>query len=114
CDSRVVIAAYEDDEVTQATAADLMNGRFLAKGKLPITVCASFKYGDGIIAKRLLPQVAAEDLGFNASQMTKEIDSIVTDAIQQKAIPGAVVLVAKDGKIAYERAFGYLTYDSIE
>jgi len=114
CDSRVVIAAYEDDEVTQATAADLVHGRFLARGKLPVTVCESFRYGSGIIAKRLLPQVAAEDLGFNAAQMTKEIDSIVNDAIRQQAIPGAVVLVAKDGKIAYERAFGYLTYDSTE
>jgi beta-N-acetylhexosaminidase len=114
CNSRVVIACYEDDEVTQATAADLVYGRFLAKGKLPVTVCESFKYGAGIIAKRLLPMVPAEDLGFQSAKMAKEIDSIVTDAIAQKAIPGAVVLVAKDGKIAYERAFGYLTYDSTE
>jgi beta-glucosidase-like glycosyl hydrolase/CubicO group peptidase (beta-lactamase class C family) len=114
CNSRVVIACYEDDEVTQATAADLIHGRFLAKGKLPVTVCESFKYGDGIIPKRLLAEVSADELGFKSAQMTKEIDSIVNDAIRQKAIPGAVVLVAKDGKIAYERAFGYLTYDSTE
>jgi Beta-glucosidase-related glycosidases len=114
CDSRVVIACYEDDDITQATAADLIYGRFLAKGKLPVTVCESFKYGDGIIAKRLLPRVDADDLGFQSARMIKEIDSIVTDAIAQKAMPGAVVLVAKDGKIAYERAYGYLTYDSLE
>jgi beta-N-acetylhexosaminidase len=114
CNSRVVIACYEDDDVTQSTAADLIYGRFLAKGKLPVTVCAEFKYGDGIIAKRLLPAVSPDELGFQSAKMAKEIDSIVTDAIAQKAIPGAVVLVAKDGKIAYERAFGYLTYDSTE
>ena len=60
CNSRVVIACYEDDEVTQATAADLVYGRFMAKGKLPVTVCEAFKYGDGIIAKRLLPVVYME------------------------------------------------------
>ena len=46
--------------------------------------------------------------------MNNAIDSIVTDAIRQQAIPGAVVLVAKDGKIVFERAYGYLTYDSSE
>jgi CubicO group peptidase (beta-lactamase class C family) len=114
CDARVLVAAYEDDDVTQTTACDLLHGRFLASGKLPVTVCPSFKYGDGIIVKRLLPIVPASQLGFNEAKLTTAIDSIVNDAIKQKAIPGAVVLVAKDGKIAYEKAFGYLTYDSTE
>jgi beta-glucosidase-like glycosyl hydrolase/CubicO group peptidase (beta-lactamase class C family) len=114
CDARVLVAAYEDDDVTQTTACDLLHGRFLASGKLPVTVCPSFKYGDGIIVKRLLPIVPASQLGFNEAKLTTAIDSIVNDAIRQKAIPGAVVLVAKDGKIAYEKAFGYLTYDSTE
>lgn len=114
CDARVLVAAYEDDDITQTTATDLLHGRFLASGKLPVTVCPSFKYGDGIIVKRLLPTVPANLLGFNEAKLTTAIDSIVTDAIKQKAIPGAVVLVAKDGKIAYEKAFGYLTYDSTE
>lgn len=114
CAARVLVAAYEDDDITQTTASDLLHGRFLAGGKLPVTVCASFKYGDGIIVKRLLPNVPASQLGFNEAKLTTAIDSIVNDAIKQKAIPGAVVLVAKDGKIAYEKSFGYLTYDSIE
>jgi beta-N-acetylhexosaminidase len=114
CNSRVVVACYEDDDITQATGADLLYGRLQAKGKLPVSICESFKYGDGIIAKRLLPKVAPADLGFNAVKLNNAIDSIVTDAIAQHAIPGAVVLVAKDGKIAYERAFGHLTYDSSE
>jgi beta-N-acetylhexosaminidase len=114
CDARVLIAAYEDDDITQTTASDLLHGRFLASGKLPVTVCPSFKYGDGIIAKRLLPAIPASQLGFNELKLSTSIDSIVNDAIKQKAIPGAVVLVVKDGKIAYEKAFGYLTYDSIE
>jgi beta-N-acetylhexosaminidase len=114
CNARVLVAAYEDDDITQATAADMLLGRFLAKGKLPVTVCESLKYGEGIVAKRLLPVVPADQLGFNAPKMANAIDSIVNDAIEQHAIPGAVVLVVKDGKIAYERAFGYLTYDSVQ
>ena len=52
-------------------------------------------------------------MGFNISKLVG-IDSIVNDAIMHRAIPGAVVLVAKDGKIAFERGYGYLGYDSAE
>ena len=114
CNAPVLIAAYEDDDITQTTASDLLHGRFIAKGKLPVTVCPSFKYGYGLVARRLLPSITADLVGLSSGKMGKAIDSIVNDAIAQHAIPGAVVLVAKDGKIAYEKAFGYLTYDSTE
>jgi beta-N-acetylhexosaminidase len=114
CNAPVLIAAYEDDDITQTIAADLLYGRFIPKGKLPVTVCPSLKYGEGVVAKRLLPSAPAAQLGFDAAKMNRAIDSIVTDAIAKHAIPGAVVLVAKDGKIAYEKAFGYLSYDSTE
>lgn len=113
CDSRVLVACYEDGEIVQKTAADLLSGRFTAKGKLPVTICESFQYGDGITDLRLLPTVRPADLGFNVAKLLT-IDSIVTDAIYKQATPGAVALVVKDGKIAYERAFGYQGYDSLE
>jgi beta-N-acetylhexosaminidase len=114
CDSKVLLACYEDDDATQQVASDMVFGRLQARGILPVTVCESFKYGDGIIAKRLLPLVPAAELGFKQAQMSNAIDSIVNDAIAQQAIPGAVVLVAKDGKVVFERSYGYLTYDSTE
>lgn len=114
CNAPVLIAAYEDDDITQTTVNDLLHGRFLAKGKLPVTVCPALKYGDGIIVRRLMPSVPAGKLGFNAVKMGTAIDSIVNDAIAQHAIPGAEVVVARNGKIAFEKAYGYLTYDSIE
>lgn len=113
CDSKILVACYENSDVVQRTAGDLLAGRFIAKGKLPVTVCEAFKYGDGIVPLRLLPSVRPFDLGFNSAKLLS-IDSIVTDAIKNQAIPGAVTLVAKDGKIVYERAFGYQGYDSLE
>lgn len=113
CNSHTLVACYQDDEVTHQTAVDLLAGRFKAKGELPVTVCPSFKAGAGIVFDRLLPRVRPADVGFNMNRLSK-IDSIVDDAISAHAIPGAVVLVAKDGKIAYERSYGYMGYDSTE
>lgn len=110
---KVLLACYEDDAVTQRTAADMLSARIHARGKLPVTVSESLPYGTGILDDRMLNAAPAEALGFEP-RVLMEIDSIVNDAIAKKAIPGAVVLVAKDGKIAYEKAFGYLTYDSVE
>jgi CubicO group peptidase (beta-lactamase class C family) len=39
---------------------------------------------------------------------------LANDAIAKHATPGCVVLVAKDGKIAYEKSFGHYTYDSLQ
>ena len=38
------------------------------------------------------------------------IASIVEEGLEQKAFPGCQVLVAKDGMIIYDRAFGYFDY----
>ncbi len=113
CDAKVLVACYEDDAVTHDAAADLLQGRFEAKGKLPVTVCSNFHYGAGIVSNKMMPAARPGDLGFESSKFSA-IDSIVHDAIRKKAIPGAVVLVAKDGRVAYERAFGHMTFDSTE
>ena len=54
-----------------------------------------------------------KDVGLDKIYIHTKVDSIVTDGIRQKAFPGAVVLVAKQGKIIFEEAYGYHTYDSI-
>ncbi len=41
------------------------------------------------------------------------IESLVEDMIEQRAAPGCQVTVIKDGAIVYDKAFGYLTYDSL-
>ncbi|MCH7722103.1 MAG: serine hydrolase [Bacteroidetes bacterium] len=46
----------------------------------------------------------------NRYDFTK-IDKVIQSAITDNAFPGAVVLVSKEGKIIYEKAFGHLTYD---
>lgn len=41
------------------------------------------------------------------------IDSLVGEAIKEKMIPGCQIMMIKDGKVVYDKNFGYLTYDSL-
>lgn len=114
CDARVLVACYEDDEITQDVAADLLNGRFVAHGHLPVSVCAQWKAGAGLTdSTAVLPTIKPAEVGMNAATLGK-IDAIAREAIEKKATPGCVVLVARHGKIAYQKAFGYMTYDKTE
>jgi beta-N-acetylhexosaminidase len=114
CDAKVLIACYEDDEITQGVAADLLNGKFAAKGHLPVSVCENYKAGSGITGpERILPVASPSELGMDATRLSK-IDAICNEAVEKKAAPGCVVLVARHGRIAYEKAFGFMTYDKTE
>ena len=43
-----LIACYEDDDSIQQAAADILEGKAIAKGKLPVTVSENLKYGLGL------------------------------------------------------------------
>ena len=111
CNAKTLIACYDDDDVVQNTAADLLNGQFVAKGKLPVTVCPSLPYGTGLIATRSMEEASPETVGLNTTKLNI-IDSIANDGISKHAYPGCVVLVAKDGKIVFDKSYGFFTYDS--
>ncbi|MEJ7684865.1 MAG: serine hydrolase [Segetibacter sp.] len=108
-----LVACYENDEMTQQAAVDVLQGKIIPKGKLPVTVSDELRFGTGIASKSYFPEVVPESVGLQSDTLN-QIDSIANDAIAKHAAPGCVVLVAKDGKIAFQRAYGYTNYDSIE
>lgn len=55
-----------------------------------------------------------ESVGLDSTYIKSNVDSIIQDAIIQKAFPGAQLLVAKQGKIIFHEAYGFHTYDSIQ
>lgn len=111
CNAPNAVVCYEDDAIIQNTAADLLEGAVFYKGVLPVTVCETFKYGFGIETKPAdVPFQKDSARAFHKDVFLK-IDSTVYDAIGLHAIPGAVLLALKDGKIMYEKGYGYKTYE---
>ena len=112
CSAKNLVVCYEDDDITQDVAAEVLSGEMGAVGKLSVTVCPELHYGAGIKTSTL--QTAESGNRKLKESSLKVIDSIANDAIQQHAIPGCSVLVVKDGKIVYDKSFGYYNYDSTE
>ena len=114
CTAKNLVSCYEDDEVTQMAAIDFLEGKIAARGKLPVTVCEQYTYGSGIDLYNItLPMVEPTSVGLDPAKF-QVIDSIAQDAINKGATPGCVLLVAKDGKIAYQKAYGHYNYDTTE
>ena len=52
-----------------------------------------------------LPTSAPEAVGFSAERL-KNIDAFFASEIERKRVPGAVVAIARQGKLVYFKAFG--------
>jgi len=104
-----ILVAYQDNPVTEKAAAELIAGGIGARGKLPVTV-SSFKTGTGDATEvSRLAFVMPEETGLPGSALRK-IDSIALRGIEAGAYPGCQILLAKCGRIFYEKSFGHPRY----
>ncbi|RLD27231.1 MAG: hypothetical protein DRI54_01410 [Bacteroidetes bacterium] len=110
-----VLIAYQKTNVVQEMAAQAIVGAIEVNGKLPVTVGRSFPVGFGLktVKPIRLGYSIPEEQNIDRHQLLK-IDSIVEDGILNEAYPGCQVLISKNGKIFYNKNFGYYTYDSIQ
>ncbi|QQS30061.1 MAG: serine hydrolase [Sphingobacteriales bacterium] len=106
-----LVVAYEDNKTTQLLSAQALFGAFSLQGKLPVSASPSFYYGKGenTTGSIRLEYSIPEDVGINARYL-EPIDSIARKAIKDGATPGCQILVAKNGKVIYDKSFGYHTY----
>ncbi|WP_353717926.1 glycoside hydrolase family 3 N-terminal domain-containing protein [Dyadobacter sp. 676] len=111
--ARALIMGYQLTPYTQDLSAQLIFGAIPARGKLPVTVNAQFPYNAGIETPAIgrLKYTIPEELGLDSEVVTFKIDSIANTAITQKATPGCVVQLAKDGKVFFRKAYGKHTYE---
>ena len=108
-----IIVSYQNNEIAQEVSAELIFGAIEAKGKLPVSINNEYKVDTGLKTEKLnrLGFTAPENVGMNPSILAK-IETIANKAIQGKMTPGMQILVARKGKVIYQKAFGYLTYEN--
>lgn len=106
-----IFILYEDNEFVQKAAIKALFGDANILGTLPVSVNADFTEGTGIRIKHdKLTYGFPEEVGMSANTLHL-IDSIALDGLSEQAYPGCVILVAKDEKIVYHKAFGNYTFE---
>jgi beta-N-acetylhexosaminidase len=107
-----LIMAYQNSVYANQAAAQLIFGGIGANGKLPVSVSEKFKEGTGLEVKPInrFKYTMPEEVGINLKDLY-QIDSISMSGINEHAYPGCQVLVAKSGKVIYNKSFGHHTYE---
>lgn len=108
--AEAVILAYEDTPLAQDYAAQALLGGIGCSGKLPLEIIPLYSKGMGgeTHATRLGYELP-EEVGMSSDTL-RIIEWIVKDAIKKKAFPGCQVLIARHGKVVYQRSFGHFDF----
>ncbi len=108
---KAVVVSYQNGDVAQEVSAELLFGAIEAKGKLPVSINGTFKVGDGLSTEKLnrLGFAAPENVGMSSDKLN-QIEVYAKKAIDNMMAPGMQILVARKGKVIYQKCFGNQTY----
>ncbi|MDB2462961.1 serine hydrolase, partial [Algibacter sp.] len=114
-DIESVVVSYQNSEIAQRKSAQIIFGAIAPKGTLPVSIGNYFKVGEGLQYNELknLGYTIPERVGMNSKKLEK-LDSIANYAVNGHMTPGIQLLVARRGKVIYNKNFGKHTYSGKE
>ena len=120
CGAQSVMVSYEDDSLTELATADVLLKRSRARGHLPVTACIDGKSICPAPVKvaappkeqprELVKTLYPADAGVVDMSALDKTDMFLQRCVADGAFPGCRVLAARDGKVFYDKSFGYLDY----
>lgn len=108
-----LVLSYQNSNVAQEVSAEVIFGAVAAKGKLPVSIGPDFIVNDGLYTDKInrLGFTTPENVGMSSEVLSK-VDNIALNAIAKKMTPGIQVLVARKGKVIYQKSYGFHTYEN--
>ena len=109
-----IVISYQNSAISQIVSAEVIFGAVAAKGRIPVSISNNFKVNEGFDTEKIdrLGFATPESVGMKSETLNK-IDNLAQYAINNKLTPGIQILVARKGKVVYQKSFGYQTYDKL-
>ena len=110
----VYVCAYGGAESSQRAAVQALFGEYAVAGKLPVTLPEMYPYGHGLEVPRremTLKPAEPESVGFDPGALAA-LEPALERFRTERAFPGAVLAVGKDGALVMLRAVGRLSYET--
>lgn len=106
-----ILLTYEDDPLYQQKAMQAIFGGISLSGRLPVSAGRLARAGTGVFTGPpvRLGYGEPEDVGLDPDTLQR-MEGIIYRAIRDRAIPGCQLLVARRGKIVWQKGYGYHTY----
>jgi beta-glucosidase-like glycosyl hydrolase/CubicO group peptidase (beta-lactamase class C family) len=107
-----IVASYQNSKVSQEKSAQLIFGALGSKGTLPVSCGTEFKVGTGFNTNPLknLSYGLPESVGMSSYRLHK-VDSVAQMTVDSLMTPGLQLLIARKGKVIYNKNFGKHTYE---
>ncbi|MGW8316853.1 MAG: serine hydrolase domain-containing protein, partial [Bacteroidales bacterium] len=112
-DSEGLLLTCELNDDTEELAAQLIFGGIGGEGRLPVALGENYPAGRGLQTDGglRLQYAFPENAGLSSAFLDHRIDSIVRSGLVAGAFPGCEVMAARNGKVIFQRSYGYHTYD---
>ncbi|WP_224490186.1 glycoside hydrolase family 3 N-terminal domain-containing protein [Robertkochia flava] len=106
-----LVVSYQNDPLAQIASAEVIFGAVKARGILPVTVNEWMPENLGYNTNSLsrLGYSFPEAVGMDGTNL-KRIDSVINRAIKTGVTPSAQILIARRGRVIYNKSFGRFDY----
>ena len=106
-----MVLGYQNSSLAQHIVAQSIFGGLSINGNIPVST-KHFSINSGYSTDSIRLSYGLK-LHKNFNKILEyKIDSLVDNAIEEKAIPGCQILIAKKGDVVFNKSFGYHTYEN--
>ena len=105
-----MLLGYQNSILAQEIAAQAIFGGVSIRGSLPVST-KHFNINSGFNTDSIRLSYDMFSLNQFQPELDYKIDSIVKAAMEEKAIPGCQILIAKHGEVLFKESYGFHTYE---
>ena len=102
-----VLLAYESTPCAQEAAAEALMGGIAVNGKLPCPIGRYYARGAGLETDKCRLSYGWPEQEGLSSDVLSRVDTLMATAIDTGAIPGGQLLVARNGRVIWNKAYGF-------